>query len=155
MSWLQRLLFGPDAVTPAPDEPRSSQLARVVAPRPDIVPFVQGPGAFSFDIVGESYYQDALAIIAGAKTEEGHEYFCRAQLRTEPDNPHDRNAVGVLIDGRKVGHLSRQDAEAYVAMLRNIGTPNQPYEVAAKIVGGWRRKRGEGHYGVKLDLHPF
>lgn len=155
MSWLQTLLFGTkqprDAVDIADAGP-TAHLARVVSQSASSVRYVQGPGAYEYDIVGESYYQDALAQIAGPKTPEGHEHFCRAELRPEPNNPHDRDAVGVLIEGRKVGHLARPDAAAYVAMLRRIGTPNRSYEVDAKIIGGWLRRSGEGHYGVKLDL---
>ena len=31
-------------------------------------------------------------------------------LKLEPDNPHDKNAVLVLLDGKRLGYLSRNDA---------------------------------------------
>ena len=31
-------------------------------------------------------------------------------LKLEPDNPHDKNAVLVLLDGKRLGYLSRKDA---------------------------------------------
>eukprot|EP00873_Tetraselmis_striata_P031941 jgi/Tetstr1/452205/TSEL_039241.t1 len=73
---------------------------------------MDGDGSFEFDIVGESHYQDALDAICGGKCEEGHELECVALLRREPHNKHDPNAIDVMINGRKVDHLSRTDARA-------------------------------------------
>lgn len=42
---------------------------------------------------------------------------CRAELRPEPDNAYDKRAVGVYVDGRKVGHLSREDARRHQSAL--------------------------------------
>lgn len=114
---------------------------------------IDGEGEFEFDIVGESHYQDALSRIAGPKTEEGVEWYCEAELRPEPSNPHDRNAVAVMIQGLKVGYLAREDAMAWKRALANTGRPDAPTLVDAVIVGGWRRPGGdEGSFGVKLDL---
>lgn len=68
---------------------------------------LEGDDSYSFDIVGESYYQDELKWIAGPKQEKGKALECEALIMHEPDNPHDRNACAVIIDDRKVGHLSR------------------------------------------------
>jgi hypothetical protein len=115
---------------------------------------IDGPGEYAFDIVGESHYQDALNRIAGPKTEEGVEYFCEADLRPEPSNPHDQNAVAVFIDELKVGYLSSVDALAWTTALANANWPGgSSARVDAVIVGGWFRSGGrEGSYGVKLDL---
>lgn len=111
---------------------------------------------YDFDIVGESFYQDALAKIAGPKTDDGVEIECKAILRPEPNNKHDKNAIAVLIRGMKVGYLSRTDAAAWRQALANRGRARGDTEVRALIVGGWKRnKRGqsdEGSFGVKLDL---
>ena len=70
-----------------------------------------------------------------------------ARLVLEDDNPHDAQAVKVILDGHHVGYLSRADARRYRAMR----TP--PAEVPALIVGGWDRgDRNVGHYGVRLAL---
>lgn len=42
---------------------------------------------------------------------------CQAELRPEPDNAYDKRAVGVYVDGRKVGHLSREDARRHQSAL--------------------------------------
>lgn len=108
-----------------------------------------GNGRYRTEIVGESHYQAALTKIVGGRSRAGHDHQCVALLVPEPKNPHDRNAVGVLIDGMKVGHLSRLDAERF--RLRDLDLV--PLTCAAKVVGGWRTNQHDsGHFGVKLDL---
>ncbi len=114
--------------------------------------YVEGEGDFSFEIVGESYYQDALGSIAGPKTEDSKEVFCEAILVCEPDNPHDSNAIAVFISDKKVGHLSRIDALAYRKSMAKRFKDVPLVKVDAVIVGGWLRDDSEGSFGVKLDL---
>lgn len=118
---------------------------------------LEGDGDFETDVVGESYYQDALAEIAGPKTKAGVDLDVKARLVPEPDNPHDANAVAVYIQGRKVGHLPRDMAAEWVATLTRRGDPRRIVEVDANITGGWRRERrdgkiSEGSFGVSLDI---
>ena len=112
----------------------------------------KGNGTYSFDIVGESNYQDALAKISGRKTREGKEFKCTAQVIAEPDNKHDSNAIAVKIDSQLVGYFSRADAKDYSDQLRASGEGRATYSVAAMIVGGFKTKTREGYYGVKLDI---
>lgn len=67
------------------------------------------------EIVGESYHMDALRRIVQKAQAEGRAVSNVAHgwavLVPEPENPHDENAVAVTIDEKKVGHLSRDDAE--------------------------------------------
>jgi hypothetical protein len=55
-------------------------------------------------IVGESHYQEALESIAGPKDAEPHWWPVEIQLKREPTNPYDPNAVQCLIDGKLVGY---------------------------------------------------
>lgn len=64
-------------------------------------------------VVGESFYQPALRAITCTEEGEAVECDCIAELVPEPENPHDSNAVKVVIDGSKVGHLSRANAVKY------------------------------------------
>lgn len=67
------------------------------APTPDgPAPRFSGPGDFKIEVVGESYYQDALERIAGRKTADSVEHPCIARLEPEPFNRHDKNAVAIL-----------------------------------------------------------
>lgn len=113
---------------------------------------LKGNGSFSFDIVGESSYQPALEKIAGRKTTEGKDFACRATVCLEPLNPHDPNAVKVEIAGQTVGYFSKPDAKDYAGQLSGNSHATRSEEVAAKIVGGFKSKTKEGHYGVKLDI---
>ena len=71
-------------------------------------------GGRDLEVVGESYYQENLWLVAGARPGgERVRVEITAVLVPEPDNPHDRNAVGVWVNGLKVGHLSRYDAQSY------------------------------------------
>lgn len=62
------------------------------------------------NVVGESHYQEAIEAACGSIGGEDVLFDCMAELVPEPDNPRDRNAVRVDIEGRCVGHLSRNDA---------------------------------------------
>ena len=102
---------------------------------------------YSVEIVGESHGQEALEEICGGRDTESANLKVTARLEREDDNPHDDQAVKVIIQGRHVGYLSRGDARRYRAM------PSVPAEVPALIVGGWDRgDRRAGHYGVRLAL---
>jgi hypothetical protein len=108
---------------------------------------------FTLPVVGESHYQEAIAEIAGGKSEDGAHCHCQATLFLEDENRYDRNAVRVEIDGRTVGHLARADAVQYRKELRKNGAARATLRCDAIIVGGWSRGDGdEGSFGVRLDI---
>ena len=106
------------------------------------------PGDYDFDIVGEASYQQELEAIVGCRDDDSAEYMTQARLLPEPTNPYDENAICVTIEGKTIGYLSRKNAVEY---HRRIGS--RPTICDAMIIGGWERgKRGQGHFGVKLDI---
>ncbi|SKA26275.1 HIRAN domain-containing protein [Consotaella salsifontis] len=114
---------------------------------------IEGSGDYELDVVGESHYQAELNRICGGKTDDGHEMEVEALLVEEPTNPYDSNAVAVVIDGLVVAYLPRDDAAAYRQLLSRQKLSGEHLKVDALIVGGWNRgRRGQGHYGVKLDV---
>ena len=114
---------------------------------------LSGPDTYEFDIVGEASYQDALSKICGGKKEESVEHYADAELYLEDDNPHDKEAVCVLIEGKTVGYLSRKEARVFRKQIKELGQENSILLCKAVIVGGWRRsKSDEGNFGVRLDL---
>lgn len=113
---------------------------------------VESDGSFSFDIVGEASYQSELKKIAGPKSVESKEHHCQALLICEDNNKHDRHAVCVVIQDNVVGYLPREVARDYRKWLIKIDTSMPIVAANAKIVGGWKDERSEGHYGVKLDF---
>ena len=115
---------------------------------------LDGDGTFDQEIVGESFYQDTLEALFGPKTEDAVQIATNARLVCELNNPHDSNAVAVMMKGQKVGHLSRADAVAYRRELRSLFGHREPEAIVdALVVGGWSRANGsEGSFGVRLDL---
>ena len=112
-----------------------------------------GPGEYNLKVVGTSKYQPALDAICGGKTDEGQELKVRAVLIHEDENPYDKNAIRVDIEGRTIGYLSRGDARSYRKQLSELGHPGITAACSAMIVGGWDDGEGDaGDYGVRLDL---
>jgi tetratricopeptide (TPR) repeat protein len=112
-------------------------------------------GNHDLEVVGESYYQDALWQVVGGRTTDRVRANVRAILVPETDNPYDSNAISVWIDGRKVGHLSREDASDYRAGLLALEAREQcRIALEAVVVGGGIRANGLGYLGVWLSHDP-
>ena len=114
---------------------------------------IKGNGLYQLEVVGESYYQDALKEICGPRTEEGVEKEVLATMVWEDDNPKDDLAVRIDIDGKTVGYLSKPFARLFRQTVADAGYGRVPTQCKAIITGGWDRgKRGKGNYGVRLDF---
>lgn len=113
----------------------------------------QNRDEYTFEIVGENSYQDALKSIAGAKGQESKCMFIGAVVEHEPSNPYDANAMRVSINGKTVGYFSKAHAaKMRQSMLQKNISLNTKLNIPAVIVGGWRNSHSEGHYGVKLNF---
>lgn len=111
------------------------------------------PGGGTVEVVGESRHQIELEHVVGGREEISRDVERWACLFREPDNPYDRNAVGVFVDGLEVGYLGRDDAIRYAPLLDSLACSRGAVAVCrAKIVGGWSRPGDRGHFGVKLAL---
>ena len=111
---------------------------------------------YIFEIVGEASYQRALDALCGGKCDKGQELEATAQLCFQEDNPHDANAVVVLIEGLVVGYVPRDLAPVLRAAILRWNPEERPVTCDALIVGGWRRDDSdEGHYGVKLSIAGY
>ena len=100
------------------------------------------------EVVGESHYLDALTAITGRRGREHIRQPALAALVREPDNPYDADAVAIWIDGRKVGHLSRSDAQAYQEPLLVLARQNRVLARDALICG----HEDTPNLGVWLEL---
>jgi hypothetical protein len=113
-------------------------------------------GDEDLEVVGESFYQDNLWQLAEAQpgTQRVREDIY-AVLVAEDNNPYDPNAVAVWINGLKVGHLSRENAQRYrpglIAQQEALG---KPIALAGVIAGGGIRSDGPGMLGVFLHHDP-
>ncbi|MDB5498586.1 MAG: hypothetical protein JWP28_2617 [Phenylobacterium sp.] len=113
---------------------------------------LQGRRWCDFEIAGESHYQAALEAIAGHEP-QGVNLHCAALLVPEPDNHSDPNAVAVVIEGRRVGYLRREDAAGYGARLAALGVEGRPAACPAYVCGGFITEDGDLiPYGVTLGL---
>jgi hypothetical protein len=122
---------------------------------PDITGATVLPGRETLEVVGESNYQDDLWHLAGGFSVDRIRCEVTAVLVPEPENEHDSNAVMVLVEGRLVGYLSREDAVAYLPGLQRLmATHNSPIALMGQIVGGGPREDGLGMLGVFLDHNP-
>lgn len=117
---------------------------------------VLADGDEDLEVVGESFYQENLWLLAGGRSGGSRvRVEVTAVLAAEPDNPYDANAVGVWIDGLKVGHLSREDARQYrpglFALQERRGAP---IALPGVIVGGGSGRDRKGLLGVFLRHDP-
>jgi|LakMenEpi03Aug12_release.lakeMendotaPanAssembly.Ray.scaffolds.fasta_scaffold393396_1 hypothetical protein len=93
------------------------------------------PAKFGFgcEVVGESHYQDALTAAVGEPPTRWNEAQVMASLVCETDNPHDSMAVGVFVNGNKVGYLRADAARAFHERLERRGIPGQTTHCGALI----------------------
>lgn len=100
-------------------------------------------------IVGESYRQDALKRLSAGRREQGDEVRFRAELRLEPENVDDPDAVAVhVVGGALIGYVPRDEAAEFNAVLRR-----QPAPVVCEafLVGG---TPGKPFIGAVLEFGP-
>lgn len=103
-------------------------------------------------VAGESHYQKALKALAGGKAvpERDLDKAIPVEAALVPDaNRHDRNAVRVVVDGRTVGYLPREDAADYRPELNRLWQDGAVGVCPGRIMGGGKR-----HYGIHLRLAP-
>jgi hypothetical protein len=114
-------------------------------------------GRETLEVVGESHYQGNLWRLVGGRGDPSDHVREEiiAVLVAEPGNPYDANAVGVWINGLKVGHLARETVRVYqpglLALQEKQGTP---IALSCVIAGGGLRDDGPGRLGVFLDHDP-
>jgi tetratricopeptide (TPR) repeat protein len=112
-------------------------------------------GQHDLEIVGESNYQDNLWRVVGGRTTERVRLDVQAIIATEPDNPHDRRAISVWINGHKVGYFCREDAQAYHPGLVALSEKEDAHVALTGVVtGGGLREGGLGFLGVWLYCTP-
>jgi HIRAN domain len=112
-------------------------------------------GSYDLEVVGESFYQDALWRALGRRSTGRVRKEIQAVLVADTDNPYDANAISVWIDGRKVGHLAREDAEAYrPGLLALQAKEGRSIALLGVIIGGGVREDGPGYLGVWMSHDP-
>ena len=143
---LRRILGKRVATEPSGAQPSSQ----------DSTQFFFSEGSENLEVVGESFYQDALWDIVGARPSESRiRHPISAVLVAEHDNEYDANAISVWVAGRKVGHLSREGAARYRPGLLALEREKGAYvALRGAIMGGGLRHDGPGQLGVFLKHDP-
>jgi hypothetical protein len=111
------------------------------------MPFV-GNRDFALRVVGESFYDSNLRELCGPAEDHMRQFAKTAILTLENENPYDRNAVRVDVDGLTVGHLSRSDAKRFRAA--HAGRGRSQFSCPALLIS--LRGDTDSDYGVRLDL---
>jgi hypothetical protein len=110
----------------------------------------EGPGTYDYNVVGESNYNANLRAILreeGIDVNGGGEFQTGAYLLCEPKNKFDPNAVAVVISGKRVGYIPKEDARLLSPQLQDMVATGQLLYVKAVI--GWR---DPAVIGVRLDI---
>ncbi|GAA3287492.1 HIRAN domain-containing protein [Arthrobacter citreus] len=84
-----------------------------------------------FVVGGEYVPRDSQRVPTGAEF--------TVELRREPTNPHDKNAVAVLHKGRRIGYFSEYNAANYATLIDIANKGGQTVQAAATA----HRERGE------------
>ncbi len=104
------------------------------------------------DVVGEQHYQEVLEAVAAGRNAFGtRTRVLTVTLVRERDNPYDANAVRVEAAQATVGHLSRDDAPRFHAIIDRLASAGSPATCRAMLTGGWDRGGGDrGYIGLKV-----
>src|SRR5882724_3790422 len=103
------------------------------------------PGGEDLEVVGEAGYQDELWSLCGGSPGDRIWHDIVAVLIPEPENPHDANAISILIGGKRVGYLPRQIAAMYVSGLCQLmSRSGSDVALQGVIVGGGYYDDGPG-----------
>ncbi|MEV4347240.1 HIRAN domain-containing protein [Actinoplanes sp. NPDC049596] len=94
-------------------------------------------GRAYFEVVGESFYEEQIKALF--KDSKGDELDFVVELRPDPLNQYDPNAVGVWGPTGQVGHLSRDNAKKYQPALLQV------------VQAGWRPVVGARAYGSEYE----
>jgi hypothetical protein len=133
---------------------KSERAASALTSAPDLY-VLQLPDDGRQRVVGEHFCQAALqGICRGKQVPRAGEAGCWegslpviARLIAEHDNPHDRNAVRVDVQGAAVGHLPREDAALLHQHLAAVQVAGKHAECEGRIVIA-----SNGDYSIYLHL---
>jgi hypothetical protein len=113
---------------------------------------------WTFEVVGESHYQDALASYYRKHGGNGSNLKVpEITLRTDDRNAFDQNAIRVELAGKTVGFLPKDKAIEFRDALAGSPALELGATCQAKITGGFELDSPEGgrrhaHFGIALNI---
>jgi hypothetical protein len=112
---------------------------------------LQGGGKYEFAVMGVARYRPAFEKICG--NDQRDPKIVEALLVLEDTESHDKKAVRVEVQGRTVGYLPTDIAEAYRKRLLESGYPGARSICNAKIIVRMHSSiGGNADYALRLDL---
>jgi hypothetical protein len=109
-------------------------------------------------VVGTQSRQDAVWNVVGPPTSDRDSrahWHGEAVLEPEPTNPHDPNAVRVVVDGQMVGYLERALAARLQPALLELERRGVRVAAPCHAVGGFEwPEGGRASVGLVLSFDP-
>ena len=87
-------------------------------------------------VAGEGYRQAELRSVAGMVSGVRTIEYVTAQLVPEPTNPHDRNAIKVLVGGAHVGYVPAYSTSQFHRVIAQLARRGRPATCRAQLTGG-------------------
>jgi hypothetical protein len=96
---------------------------------------VRGRENYRFPVVGESFHNTEIASLLGGFPTKGNEVeqSFEARIVCELNNPHQKNALSIRINGHPVGHISREDSAHYRRTMLKIEASGYEPTVMARV----------------------
>lgn len=118
--------------------------------KPNVAYWV-GDTVYAVPVVGTSHYRQHIEEIAQNPNGYRAVVFATAELRLEPNNQFDPNAVAVYIEDKKVGHLARGFAPVF-RQKASLAEECLTTFADAVITNGLRIGDKEYEYTIDLDI---
>lgn len=145
--WLRRPRAGVEQSMPVSSLPNPTNDAAPLEPGiPDDGYLCLGNGYFGGEVVGESNYLPAIRKAAGGPGERE----TIAELKREPQNKYDKNAVVVLIAKAVVGYIPREDAPRYHKLIDQLAKMGKRTLVRAQVF--YSADADEKFGSVRIDI---
>lgn len=110
----------------------------------------------SHDVVGEAYRTDGIrTLFPSRRLSGGYDLDVTARLVPEPHNPHDPNAVAVVVQRVLVGYLARDEAAKYQRLLIEMNRAGLDAIVPCTIHGYEYEERDYDRRGRELVSVTF
>lgn len=109
-------------------------------------------GLFPLKIVGTSNYHQNISTVAKNQDGEPAFVFYFGCLIQETDNPHDSNAVLVVIDSLPVGHLPKEKAKIFREVMAAKGMANEETTCSLLVRGGNKTSHMDFFYSIEADI---
>jgi hypothetical protein len=111
---------------------------------------------YAIRVVGINHYLDNILDFFGKRGLILHyddiTLEAEAELRAEPNNEFDPNAVAIYLDNNKVGHLARRHAALMTQKMRKLGIIQFVKYCGCKIEGVYEKQLGRYYFEVYLKL---